>query len=134
MKEAPHGVFRNHDPPSDKFLPKFPYRTVRLRDNQITDQIAMRFEMRAAMSAILVRRDIATCTLALPPPHNCRNTEIKPRRNSTATVASLKRSNHPLPKIQRVRSNHHMLASFPSQHVESEPNRFGNPKSIQSNQ
>lgn len=132
MKETAYRIFSNHNPPRGEIFPQFPDRPVRLLRNQRTDQIAMRLKMRAAMTAILIGRNIAAGALALSPAHNSRNAKIKPGSNDTATVTCLKRRNNTLAKIKRIRSNHHMLASFPSQHVESELNRIGNPKSIQS--
>jgi len=38
---------------------------------------------------------------------------------------------NPFAKIEGIGSAHRMLASTSSQHLESEPNRFGNPQSIQ---
>jgi hypothetical protein len=132
VQEATHGVFGNHDPPRGKIRPQFPDRPVRPGGDQTADQIAVRLKNRTAVASVPIRRDMAAGPLALSPTHNRRDGKTEPGRNGTAAATGFKGRSHPLAEIKRIRSNHHMLASFSSQHVESEPDRSGNPKSIQS--
>jgi hypothetical protein len=113
-------------------FPQFPHRTVRPLGNQPMDQFAMRLKAVALVAAVFARRNRAGLPVTLPPAHNARNRKPETRRHNTTTVAGIERNDNTLTKIKRVRTNHHMLASISSQHVESETNQSGNPKSTQS--
>jgi len=102
-------------------LPQFPYRPVRALGNQPMNQRAMRFKAVALVASVLARSRRSSLPLTLSPTDNRRNRKTEPGGHHTTTAASLKRRHNPFAKIKRIRSNHHILASIPSQYVESEP-------------
>ena len=107
--------------------PQFPHRLVLARRHQTMDKIAMRLKAVALVASILAGRDRAGLPVPLAPLDDRRNRQTKPIGHPAATVACLKRCNRALAKIKGIGSNHDMLASFSSQHVESEKSRFRNP-------
>jgi len=78
--------------------------------------------------AHLARHNAAGLTQAPHPVDGRADTHAELRRRPVAGhAASLNRCNHPFAKIDRIRFAHPCWPPVPSQHVESEPARFGNP-------
>src|SRR6516164_3932884 len=64
---------------------------------------------------------------ALRPLHNAGHAHPKQRRRRPARAAARNRTIHTIPQVLRIGSCHLMLAPSPSQHLESQNPKYGNP-------
>ena len=114
-------------PRAAKLLLQPVQRQMRRLADPLHDEGPMRFQHPLAMPAHLARRHRPGRTIALRPLHHRRNRNAEPRRHRAAALAADDRRNNTLTKIIGKRSRHPMLASNPSQHLESQPVSQRNP-------
>ena len=99
----------------------------------LDDEVAMRLQNTLAVAAHLARCDRTRRPVALRPLHSGRNGNSETRRNRPATLASHNGVHNTLTKIFGKGSCHPMLASCPSQHLESQNKHKWNPKRFNQN-
>ena len=87
----------------------------------------MRLEQPLAVSARLNRRNRASPPISLRPLHHRGNRNAEPGRSRSTAFTTQNRSNDTLTQIIGKRSGHQMLASLPSQHLESQLSDRRNP-------
>jgi hypothetical protein len=102
-------------------------RQMRRLANPFPDEGAMRFKHRLTVAAYLARRYRAGLAMTLRPLHHGRHRNAKPRCDRTTALTLRNRRNNTLTQVIGNWSNHRMLASSPSQHLESHSPQIRNP-------
>jgi len=133
LEEVPDREVADFDAPLRQLGYQRPQGDIWLLGQAGQQPVTLRGQGVGSMSPHRTGRRIAGRPEPLRPLHDAGNAHTEGGRNLPATLPAQNRGHHSFAKIKRIWSSHRMLASNPSQHLESELNRFGNPNSIQIN-